>query len=135
MKSLSLFACLGVLLICSGCGSDAPVRVDHSVSGTVKFKGQPVTEGSIQFEDPATGGAGSGQLTADGHYETLLPDGNYKVTVMPPLEATPDSENSPGGLVPKQVDNIPAKYQATDTSPLSATVSADKVTHDFEMMP
>lgn len=118
-----------------GCGGSGTTRVEHSVTGKVTFQGEPVTEGTVQFEDAASGQGGSAPLSASGTYTASLSDGTYKVIVLPPTEVTPDTENSPGGIVVKDAKNIPQKYRALETTPLSAPVSAALVTHDFELMP
>ncbi|MFV0444541.1 MAG: hypothetical protein ACK5Q5_13310 [Planctomycetaceae bacterium] len=135
MRLISTAYRLALTIILAGCGGGEPTRVDHTVTGTVKFNGAPVTEGSVQFEDSAKGLGGSGELAADGSYETLLPDGDYKVTILPPMEFTPDTPNSPGGLVPKNVKNVPDKYRTPDSTPLAARVTSGQTVHDFEMMP
>jgi hypothetical protein len=135
MKSLATVAGLCVAWLLSGCAGGEQVREDHSVSGTVTFNGEPVTEGTIQFEDATKGLGGSGELDSDGSYLTSLPDGDYKVTILPPMELQPDSANSPGGMVAKSVKNIPPKYQSGDKSPLAAKVSAEQLVHNFDMMP
>jgi hypothetical protein len=129
MRQLVLLLVIG----CAGCGGGESRRVEHSVSGRVTFDGQPVAEGTVGFEDATAGLGASAALNADGTYSTTLPDGNYKVTIQPPLVTTPDSPNSPGGEEFKPVENIPPKYHAADTTPLTARVTADQRQHDFEM--
>lgn len=125
----------GVLLsgLLCGCGASETVRVEHSVTGKVTFNGQPVTEGTVQFEDAATGQGGGGALTADGSYSATLGAGSYKVAVFPPVEHTPDTEISPGGEIVKDVKNIPQQFRTFDTTPLSVTVTPEQLTHDFDL--
>lgn len=90
---------LGVsLLFALGCGSSAGLPKTYPANGTVVYKGgQPMKGGSVQFtstQDPglqvigAIGDDGTFALTtirdqarADG-----APEGEYRVTVLPPLQ-------------------------------------------------
>jgi hypothetical protein len=111
-----------------GCGG-GPV----TVRGTVKFEGQPVTEGTVQFNDEKTGSGAEAELQPDGTYTATLPTGSYKVIILPPLVV-----ESAGGMPDpryKKVRNIPEKYRSTATSGLTATVAPDKAVHDFDLKP
>ena len=85
-------ACAGALalLIVLGCSDDSGLAKRYPVSGTVKYKDQPVAQGRIDFV-PAKGGEGraaSGDI-ADGSYslttatngDGAIP-GSYKVTIV-----------------------------------------------------
>lgn len=124
-----------VALLSVGCGeSDSVSR--HDVTGTVQFGGQPVTEGTVTFLDPATSHAASGSLDASGNYLVQVPDGSYQVTVTPPMEAVASSNpNIAGGEAFKKVENIPAKYHREMTSDLKAEVSGSATEFDFELTP
>ncbi|HET6573872.1 MAG TPA: carboxypeptidase regulatory-like domain-containing protein [Fimbriiglobus sp.] len=119
------------VLLAAGCGStDKPI----DVSGKVTFKGEPVAEGSVQFVEDRTGRGAEVDLRPDGTYKASLFAGEYKVVVTPPYLV----DESKGGLPNpyyKKVKNIPAKYHSTDTSGLTANVSADKTVHDFDLKP
>jgi hypothetical protein len=131
----------GVLSLCfllglSGCGGGGPKRL--AITGTVKFQGKPLNQGSITFlsDDPA-GAAGGGALITDGQYSIpaqhgLLP-GRYKVSIGsadPKKVADPDA--LPGAPGPVYQDRIPAKYNTKTT--LFAEVQADgKNKFDFEL--
>lgn len=129
MRSVRRAAFLLALLLAVGCGGggDKPI----AVTGKVTFKGEPVTEGTVQFVDDATGRGAEVELKPDGGYETSLPAGQYKVLVSPPYLV----DNTSGIPNPKykKVKNIPDKFQSTATSGLSAAVSADKSRHDFTL--
>jgi hypothetical protein len=116
-----------------GCSpEDKPV----TVRGTVTFQGQPVTEGSVQFNSEKTGYGAEVKLGPDGTYQAVLPAGTYLVVVLPPLvEAVMKNKDTPPDTVFKKVKNIPGKYQSAASSKLSAEVAADKVVHDFELKP
>jgi hypothetical protein len=120
-----LLACLVLMPawaapICPGCGGAQDDLPRQSVSGTVKFQGEPLKSGLIQFqpssaEASTAGGAG----IVDGQYsiskaEGLVP-GTYRVSITSVSEAAkplpPDA--TPGDPVMKVKEPIPAKYNAT----------------------
>src|SRR5262245_9162414 len=106
--------CLSLaVLAASGCGSDGPGR--FNVTGKVTFRGQPVEEGKITFEDPAAGQVNSADLGAGGGYSVELAAGDYQVSVSPPLIEMPGTRDSPGDTVPKNVKNIPKKYRVPES--------------------
>jgi hypothetical protein len=114
-----------------GCSSsDRPV----ALQGKVTFQGQPVTEGTVQFTDAKTGRGTEVELGPDGTYQAMLPAGAYTVLVLPPLLMV-ESKSGPPDPRFKKVKNIPDKYRSTQTSGLTAAVSADKTVHDFDLKP
>jgi hypothetical protein len=124
-----LLAHLG--LMGSGCSSgDRPIPI----RGKVTFRGEPVTEGTVQFNDEKTGRGTEVELGPDGAYQAALPAGEYKVIILPPLRIV-ESQSGPPDPQFKKVKNIPEKYRSTATSGLSATVSADQTVHDFDLKP
>jgi hypothetical protein len=120
-----------VLVAAFGCSSgDRPI----AIRGKVTFQGQPVSEGTVQFNDEKTGHG---------------PAGDYTVLIVPPMLAV-ESKGGPPDPQFKKVRNIPNKYRSTGggrppagrvipghvvTSGLRVTVSADKTLHDFDMEP
>jgi hypothetical protein len=130
-RAASAAALIGaVVLLAAGCGStEKPI----DVAGKVTFKGEPVTEGQVQFIEDRTGRGAQVDLGPDGTYKATLFAGEYKVAVTPPY-IVDESSGMPNPYY-KKVKNIPVKYHSTETSGLSATVAADKITHDFALMP
>ena len=123
-------AFVAAIVVLAGCGSEEkPV----DVSGKVTFNGEPVTEGSVQFIDDRTGRGAEVDLGPGGAYKASLFAGEYKVVVTPPYMVD-ESKGLPNPYY-KKVKNIPQKYHSTDTSGLTAAVSPDKSTHDFELKP
>jgi hypothetical protein len=118
------------VLLAAGCGS-AEKPID--ISGKVTFKGQPVTEGSVQFIEDRTGRGAEVDLGPDGTYQARLFAGEYKVVVTPPYMV--DTSSGMPNPYYKKVKNIPKKYESTETSRLTAVVSPDQTTHDFALMP
>jgi hypothetical protein len=119
-----------VVLLAVGCGGG---ERQLDVSGKVTFKGEPVTEGDIQFIDDRTGRGAQVKLGPDGTYQASLFPGEYKVAITPPY-IVDESSGMPNPYY-KKVKNVPKNYHSTDTSGLTAAVSSDKTTHDFDMKP
>ena len=123
---------LGVaLLALAGCGESGPKR--YGVSGTVKFHGEPVKLGSINFQ--ADDGASGGAQITDGKYAIPaaagLTVGKYKVAVSyPDPKTAPTAEEAPGdsGAVREL---LPEKY--ADGSELTAEIKAESNTVDFDL--
>lgn len=103
-----------------------------AIRGKVTFQGQPVTEGTVQFNDAKTGHGTEVELGPDGSYQATVPAGEYTVVILPPLLMV-ESKSGPPDPQFKKVKNIPEKYRSTATSGLSAPVSPDKIVHDFNM--
>lgn len=120
------------LLFFSGC-RPADKFPRYQISGKVTYQSKPVEEGTITFEDPATGQVNSGTLGSGGAYSTELPPGSFKVSVTPPLVETKGTGDSPPDMVEKNVANIPKKYRRQETSGLTADVAKDKRTFDFDL--
>ena len=114
-----------------GCSSgDRPVVV----RGTVTFQGRPVAEGTVQFNDAKTGRGDEAPLGPDGSYTATLPAGTYAVVILPPM-LPGESPHGPPDPRFKKVANIPEKYRSTATSGLTATVSAERARHDYDLNP
>ncbi|MGL4553200.1 MAG: hypothetical protein ACRC33_18705 [Gemmataceae bacterium] len=129
--SLRAALVLAAGLLAAGCGSgESPL----AVSGKVTFNGEPVTEGSVQFNDEKTGRGSEVDLKADGTYQASLFAAEYKVVVTPPY-LTDESKSGPPSGSYKKVKNIPGKYHSTDTSGLQAAVAPGKTVHDFDLKP
>lgn len=122
-------------MLCAGCSSgDKMAR--YRVSGKVTYQGQPVEQGEITFEDPAAGQVNSSPLGAGGSYALDLPAGDFRVSVAPPLVETKGTGDSPPDKVPDPaVKNIPKRYWTQEKSGLTAQVTKDKRTFDFDVKP
>lgn len=124
-----------VLTTALGCGGADERPPLQSVEGQVLFNDQPVTEGTVTFEDAQTGAASTAELNAEGRYELNVPDGTYQVTVAPPVVEVSSDPNSPPEQKFKDGANIPNKYRSAQSTDLSATVSEETTTHDFKLAP
>src|SRR3954453_2658007 len=83
------------LLVVFGCGTDDGLGKRYPVSGTVKYKGQPVASGNINFvPDNADLRAAFGRIEDGAYSLTTLTEGDgalpgtYKVTVVAKEKST-----------------------------------------------
>jgi hypothetical protein len=122
----------GLFLFPSGCGSFEDAG---TVSGTVHYKGQPLTEGSVSFVND-NGQVASGAIDQSGSYVVAhVPVGAAKVTVqvasaMPPMSfigARKTAHASGTGV------KIPLRYCVPSTSGLQHSVTKGKQTFDIDL--
>jgi len=146
--------CTMALLVVAGCSSDdTGLGRRYAVSGTVKYKGEPVPKGSITFEPASKDGRfatgtienGSYKLSTSGaEGEGALP-GDYKVIVIATtMDTTELAKQSPTGIVHQggpefqkllknAKDLVPKKYQRAETSNLTAKVKEESNKIDFDL--
>ncbi len=123
-----LLALFSAVLI--GCGADDP-RL--AVSGTVKFRGQFLDQGRIEFHPPGDKGTMSGAVIQNGRYsiprDKGLEPNTYEVRIFSYDEKAAKVETVPGepGLGFKE--RIPLKYNVAST--LKAEVKRGNTTFDF----
>lgn len=122
-----LTAALMIVLI-AGCSGDGgrSVRKEKltKAAGVVTYKGKPVDAGTVSFSNPINGFSASGEIALAGKFViTLIPAGDYRVSVMPPApkEAVEESKLAKGP------GDIPAKFQNAATSGLQASVPDEGV--------
>jgi hypothetical protein len=140
---------LGSALLVAGCTGSKRLQEHTDLKGTVKYKGQPVTGGSISF----FGKEGEAGITApilqDGTYSIKAPVGECKVSVdnsmLKPGGQGMERRKEQGmgaGPRPGQGEQvkitgtymeIPAKYKDPKTSGLTYTVKKSESTKDFEL--
>lgn len=121
---------LGLILL-AGCGGGTKLS---NVTGKVTYDGQPLTTGTVTFHPKSgEGSVGVGDIDSNGQYtlqtgtDPGVPPGEYIVTVVAatiPEVAFGEPEAPPQSL-------IPTKYAATETSPLTRTVSEGNNTIDL----
>jgi hypothetical protein len=110
------FTMLVAISLCLfGCGStDGRLPV----SGTITLKGQPVTEGTINFQSKE-GGIMSGGVIKDGKYavaaEQGLQPGKYIVRISVAKPGTVAAEPVPGESGPPAEELVPPEYNAQST--------------------
>ena len=123
------FSVLGLL---AGCGeSDGRVPVE----GTVKLKGQPLPQGTIEFVSDQVR---TGAMITEGDYsipkEQGLPPGKYKVKITSgdgktPIDAPDDFVPGPTGANIVSKELIPPEYNTKSTQ--EVTVEGSKL-HRFD---
>lgn len=119
-----------VAILAAGCSGGGSKPATTKVHGKVTYKGQPVTEGTVNFQ-PAKPAAGSpvrpavGMIQPDGTYELAsfggsdgAVPGDYTVTVRSASDQSVENPNAP--LVWK----TPQKYDDPAKSGLKATIPA-----------
>ncbi len=136
-RGLGFAALVAAVSTLAGCGSNEKIG---QVEGQVTFRGQPVTEGLISFNDKEGHGA-EAELGNEGKYvlktpEGGLPAGEYFITVTP-LMYLHDSDpgKSPPALTEKRAPNIPHKYRSLPSTPLKETVKPGKNELNFNLTP
>ena len=137
-----LVATLGLVVV--GCETQKP-----SVSGTVRFQGQPLPSGTVHFHG-ADGRVEHSLISADGTYTvTNAPIGIVRITVQSHGAAPPKMPSSggkaptpPPEIAPRTEDRrdtkyvpIPPRYKDPEKSGLTYTVSAGAQTHNIELQP
>lgn len=146
MRALAVTLTIVSLL---GCSSDGP-EMAH-VSGTVKYRGEPVTQGQVVFY-PSGGRPASGIIEPDGTYRLTTFDsgdgalvGTHRVTITayeviggspPPTsfeeEVQEASSNTPL-TASKVVWVVPQKYSKRQSTPLEEVVEASENRIDFDL--
>jgi hypothetical protein len=117
----------------TGCGTSEDVLPRQRVGGTVKWNGEPLKQGRIQFQPTGPGGLAGGAGIVDGTYaiplaEGLVP-GKYQVLIYGAADAAQPSPAQPGlpgeAPPPKKAvkDPIPDKFNIK--SRLTAEVTKD----------
>jgi len=144
MRTLSLFIAIFMAVTLVGCGGAKLKTIE--VSGTVTFDGAPLAGAQVNFS-PKTEGEGLpgyGYTDASGKYklQTMQGEadagttpGEYLVTILKfePQETPPEVEGKPSVQLPPPKSLIPVRYNRAETSGLTATVSKDSTTFDFQL--
>ena len=133
-----------VMLIASlsGCGG-ANERKLAPVSGTVRYRGEPLANASVVFVPEENGVRGAnGTTDREGRYRLSTFEtndgariGSYRVAIRA-VESPADSRENPRAdqLKPKPVKLLtPARYNAVHTSGLTAEVVAGKNVFEFDL--
>ncbi|WP_425613512.1 hypothetical protein NA78x_003345 [Anatilimnocola sp. NA78] len=106
-KQIVSLACWMFVLACAlGCSNE---ERRYSVTGTVKFQGQPVNNGQILFAADDSGDAGVGKIE-NGKYSLQTTAGEKTVRISATQETGRFTEGGMGAKVPELIDIIPPKY-------------------------
>jgi hypothetical protein len=125
MKLLSALFSMFVLAMC-GCSPTT-----HTVSGTVKYAGEPLAEGNIAFIGEGSGASGVGPI-ADGSYKVAVPPGKMKIQITATkMVRLPVGEKSMYGKSEEIRQYIPANYNAN--TELNADITGPKTNLDFDL--
>jgi hypothetical protein len=129
----ALALCTAVAL--AGCGGSVGGKVP--VAGTITIKGQPITEGTINFASASPAqSVFTGSLIKNGSYdiaaENGLPPGQYIVRISAAEPGTIATDPLPGETGPPLKDRVPPEYNAH--SKLTVNVEPGrKHTFDFDV--
>lgn len=131
-----IFAGLSALVLIAGCGPGVKKNL-KAVSGTVKYRGAPLANGSIQFAPTADSKATTQESSDvhDGKYEIPasrgLEPGKYQVRIFSTgAERDPQTGRRPGG----RADQIQLPEQYNIKSKLEREVKVDAAnTIDFDL--
>jgi len=128
-KHITCIAVLAIAIIVGCSDPRTPKGPTGTVSGAVKYKGEPVTVGFIVFQEPTTKKGGSASLEADGKYTIPIPMevGEYNVGFPPPEPPPPHEETKP---IPSP---LPSKYHIPEQGVVKYTVIAGQNTADFNL--
>jgi hypothetical protein len=147
--ALLLPLCLALVAGCTGGGKG-------TVSGSVKYKGQPVTGGTMHLTPSGGGTAVVITIKPDGTFvSTDIPKGNYKVAIeteslnpknpnhtkQPGYNMPQGAKPPPGAPEPPKFDmgdqpkyvQIPPKYATANSSGLTWDITGGKQTKEFDL--
>ena len=131
-----LCARAGTALLLAMVGCQGEEKVGNSVSGSVTFKGQPLDQGTIQFDPLENQSTLSGALIEQGRYdipaERGLAPGSYSVRISSGQPGTAVEEAAPGESGPPAKERIPASFNVETN--LKVEVEKDAANHfDFQV--
>ncbi len=126
---------LAVCALSSGCGGNNVV----SVSGTLTYKGKPVTNAYVNFV-PDNGRPSIGETDANGRF-TLTYDpqtkgaqlGKHRVFVMHNVAADADQPGTVPGMAPKMSPEMGELFNKYSGEKSTVTVTIDKSTSDLKL--
>lgn len=118
--STGLFLLAAAFLV-TGCGPAG--KPQGTISGSVKYKGQPVTSGTVNLFQKATGSAATAPLDASGNFKlaTSIEIGTYNISITPPIP-----KQLPPGTAPETPAPflVPIKYQDASQSDINKEIKA-----------
>jgi hypothetical protein len=131
LKDSARLAALVVMLGLIGCSNQPPTG---TVTGFVRYGGQPLTQGLVTFVGP-NGQSGSARIQADGKYTvTNAPLGENKIAIsMPPPEGSADLSKDAPNPGDAQEFQLPAHYADPSRSELKYAVKTGPQTHHIDL--
>jgi len=137
MTRRSLTVSILIAGLCTAAGCSGGGRPVGRVSGIVTYGGKPVPTGTVVFMPTESGPPAYGNIDPDGRYtlSTYSPGdgavlGKHAVMITALEQLTPAEAANPNRM-PKML--IPAKYNDTKTSGLTADVRAGENTIEFDL--
>ncbi|NQV27151.1 MAG: carboxypeptidase regulatory-like domain-containing protein [Rhodopirellula sp.] len=137
-RSISLLlACLILTASLAGCGGPAALpgpELTASLKGKLSYKGAPVKDARISFENASLGAYGA-LVNADGTYTVdKMAEGEFTVTVtvveaQNPMVPTADGKMAP----PVARTDIPESYRSVVDSKEKVTIKSGENTFDLDM--
>jgi hypothetical protein len=131
---------LGLMFNVVGCGPST-----GSVSGVVRFMGEPVPGARVAMIAPDGRVVAEATTGEDGAYVSRAPVGPLKVTVDPPFTPDPRGKHferirpgrrsSPDSKRSAKPIAIPARYQDPNRSGLTCTISGGQQAYDIDLEP
>lgn len=122
------FVCVLASSLLSGCGGGSGVAT-YPVKGTVKYKGEPVTDAAVTFF-PSQGRPAAGMTDSQGTFQLSTfsskdgaPAGTYKVSVTESVTEIPPMPGT-GPEPPPKPPRFPGRYTDPEQSNLSAEVKS-----------
>jgi hypothetical protein len=124
-KSIALVT---IFLVCWGCGPSVSVLAPLlSVKGKVTYKGQPLTQGIIQFEPNGYGRMATGTLQSDGSFVlSTLKEGDGVVAGVHKVSITDVDKTL-------AKDRVFKKYMIASDKGLAAEVGPEKTEFTFDL--
>lgn len=125
MKKHSFIALLCALGFATlGCSDKGNKKI--TVSGTVSYKGQPLTSGMLQFTGENNGYYGAATIMPDGKYTmTDVVPGEVMVSIIQSPSGEGSSSGEKGKPAPKRSADLPDKYRIAQTSGLKYPITPD----------
>ena len=131
------FACLLFCAVLAGCGGDAPPvgpELNSSLTGKLSYKGAPVKDARISFENASIGAYGA-LVNPDGTYTVdKMAEGEFTVTVSVVEAENPMIPTADGKMAePAKRTDIPESYRSVVDSKEKVAVKAGENTYDLDM--
>jgi len=127
--SIALAVVLSVVLMVGCTDKRSPKGPTGTVSGSVKYKGKPVTVGFVVFQELTTKKGGTATLNTEGKYTIPIPIeiGEYNVGFPSPEPPPPHEDTKPAA------SPLPSKYHVPEQGTVKFTVVAGANTADFDL--
>ena len=115
IKTRALLTLVAASLLSAGCGDEKPVG---TLTGTVTYRGKPVTEMEVEVHRDGSGISTSSPLDAEGRFtvEAPIPVGTYELAVVPMSVADPAAARA------MKPTPVPQRYRSRKTSGLKVEV-------------